>query len=115
MKNLAPYHLRLANLRRWMKKRVGDENDIHLPAELTEKDLTILLRMIHNQKIPVFARQDKNNGKWDLILTEKQFKTIEETKYFYVIEVDLNSQAACNAYMHFLMVNHGIIETPFKV
>jgi hypothetical protein len=114
MKNLAPLHLRLANLRRWLKKRVGDENDIHVHPELNEKDLTIFLRMIHNQKIPVYSRLDPANKKFDLIVHEKLVKTVEETKYFYILEVNLNSPEACSAYMHFLMVNHGIIDTPFR-
>ena len=114
MKKLAPIHLRRANLRRWLNKRVCHANNPNLPSELNEKDLTILLKMIYEQATGILSRLDKSNGKFDVVVHERNFKTIEDTKDFYILKVDLNSVQACNAYTHFLMVNHGIIETPFR-
>ena len=85
---MAPLHLRLANLRRWLNKRTNNNNPTLLKSDTIE-----LYNIINNQKLILILANDSLN-KWDVIIQEKVSISADITKW-YIIECGFkNSQKA---------------------
>lgn len=83
MNNLAPLHLRLANLRRWLDKRVPI-NAIN--PILSDEDSRILDHMIRDQDIPLIVRHNNGEKPWEIVVCEK---LNTPSKDFYVVGTEL--------------------------
>ena len=83
---LAPLHLRLANLRRFLDARIPADGG----AFRNINDHKKLMDMIRQQSIPVFIRSTSNN-KFDAVVMEKALQTFipsdkkAETVDWYVL------------------------------
>jgi hypothetical protein len=80
-------HLKLANLRRFLDKHTPNE---HADAPELKGDLkTRLYNIIKRDCLPLAIRKN-SDGTYDIVLLEHQLEiyTQENTKSFYVLEVD---------------------------
>lgn len=80
-------HLKLANIRRFLDKHAPNEHED--APELNGKIKERFYNIIARDCLPLAIRPD-NNGKFDVILLERDLThlTQENTKAFYVLEVD---------------------------
>lgn len=83
MNTLAPINLRLANLRRWLDKRVP-LNAVN--PVLSDDDSEILTNMIKKQDIPIIVRYAGGEKPWEIVVCEK---LNTPSKDFYVFMPEL--------------------------
>lgn len=92
---LAPLHLRLANVRRFLNKYLPDGGDFN-------NDLLYvrLLTMIRTQRLPVCIRVDSQN-EYEAVLVERvigddvNLYDKENTKDFYVLACGFKTEQQC--------------------
>ncbi len=102
---LSPLHLRLANVRRFLDKRIDKDT-----AQFgSEKDEAKFFNMINKQKLPLVCRRHPN-GKYDVVLIEKKVKvTAKNSNKWYVLGVDFPSIANAIGWINISFPNAGMV------
>lgn len=95
----ASLHLRLANIRRWLDKRLPDGGDFN-----DDNDYNTLLKMVKEWQLPIAIRVDSMN-EYEAVLIEKLIDNNvnvydkENTKEFYVLGCGWKTEDECRKWI----------------